>query len=151
MTIDHGIPNLFAVEQNILRGGQPSSAGWDYLKAQGIVTVIKLNTEEEGSDNYAASIGLAVHKFPIPWWRQVIWRPAQADLVAAVKLMRPNSYTHCEHGCDRTGLIVGCFRLSQGWTKEDAYAEMLAHYFHPVLQGLQGRWNSEDPKDWITS
>ena len=27
-------------------------------------------------------------------------------------------------------------------TEEEAYAEMIAHGFHPSLQGLQGRWNS---------
>lgn len=148
MIITSGISNLFAVEQTILRGGQPSSAGFDYLKTQGITDIIKLNTDQEGSDDYATSIGLTVHKFPIPWWRQVVWRPAQSDLVSAVALMKPNSFLHCEHGEDRTGLVVGCFRLSQGWTKNDSYAEMLAHYFHPALQGLQGRWNSENPTDW---
>lgn len=94
---------------------------------------------------------MTVHRFPIPWWRQVIWRPRQSDLISAVELIGGKVFIHCEHGEDRTGLVVGCFRLSQGWTKDDAYAEMLAHYFHPLLQGLQGRWNSENPKDWITS
>lgn len=149
MTISNGIPNLFAVEQDILRGGQPSSVGWDYLKSQGIVCVIKLNTEEEGSDAPAEAMGMIVHRFPIPWWRQMLWRPKQSDLQAAVALMKPHTYVHCEHGQDRTGLVVGCFRLSQGLTKDDAYAEMLVHEFHPALQGLQGRWNSENGSDWI--
>ncbi len=148
MTISNGIPNLFAVEQDILRGGQPSSVGWDYLKSQGITDVIKLNTEEEGVDPDGA--GFSIHRLPIPWWRQMIFRPSQSLIVAAVSLMRPHTYVHCEHGEDRTGLIVGCFRLSQGWTKNDAYSEMLAHYFHPALQGLQGRWNSEIAANWIT-
>jgi hypothetical protein len=26
---------------------------------------------------------------------------------------------------------------------------MVAHGFHSLLQGLQGRWNSENPADWI--
>ena len=146
MTFDHGIPNLFAVEDGILRGGQPSSDGWDYLKSEGITDVIKLNTDEEGID--PEQMGFAIHKFPIPWWRQVIWRPSQSLLVAAVGLIRKGTFIHCEHGEDRTGLVVGCYRLKMLWTKQEAYAEMLAHYFHPALQGLQGRWNSEDPQDW---
>jgi hypothetical protein len=33
-------------------------------------------------------------------------------------------YIHCEHGKDRTGLLVALFRvLYQGWSVEDAYAE----------------------------
>ena len=151
MIITSGIPNLFAVEQDILRGGQPSADGWSYLKSQGITDVVKLNEESEASDVIAISMGMVVHYFPIPWWRQMIWRPKQSDLVAAVALIKPHTYVHCEHGEDRTGLVVGCFRLSQGWTKADAYAEMLAHGFHPVLQGLQGRWNSEDPSGWTSA
>jgi tyrosine-protein phosphatase SIW14 len=147
--IIHGIPNLFAVEQNILRGGQPNDDGWAYLKTQGVCCVIKLNTEEEGSDATAEKLGMQVFKYPIPWWRQMLWRPKQRDLLAAVALIASGTFIHCEHGEDRTGLVVGCFRLSQGLTKPDAYAEMLAFSFHPSLQGLQGRWNSEDPKDWI--
>jgi hypothetical protein len=149
MTIDHGIPNLFAVEQNILRGGQPNFDGWTYLRAQGITDVIKLNTEEEGIDAVAEVMGMVVHRFPIPWWRQMIFRPSHSLMVSIVSLMRPNTFIHCEHGQDRTGLGVGCFWLSLGWTKTDAYADMLAHEFHPVLQALQGRWNSENPADWI--
>jgi hypothetical protein len=69
MTIEHGIPNLFAVEQDILRGGQPNVDGWTYLKSQGVICVIKLNTEEEGSDAVAEALGMVVHRFPIPWLR----------------------------------------------------------------------------------
>lgn len=151
MTIEHGIANLFAVEQGILRGGQPNAEGWAYLQGHGILDVVKLNEESEASDEMAAKMGMNVYYFPIPWWRQMIWRPRQSDLVAAVALLKPRTFIHCERGEDRTGLVVGCFRLSQGWTKDDAYAEMLAHGFHPALQGLQGRWNSEDPRDWISA
>ena len=148
-TIVNGVPNLFAVEQDRLRGGQPTIDGWTYLKSQGITDVIKLNTEEEGSDAPAEALGMIVHRFPIPWWRQLILRPKQSDLLAVVALLKPHTFIHCLRGEDRTGLAVACFRLSQGWTKEDAYLEMVAHGFHSSLQALQGRWNSENPADWI--
>jgi hypothetical protein len=170
MTLTHGIPNLFVVEQDnleqvILRGGTPTDDGWVWLKSQGITDVIKLNTKSESTDAKALQLGMVIHNFPIPWWRQVLLWPSQSDLVSAVALMKLNSFVHCgsdartasadaaedntQGGEDRTGLVVGCFRLSQGWTKADAYAEMLAHGFHPALQGLVGRWNSENPTDWI--
>jgi hypothetical protein len=159
----HGIPNLFAVEQDILRGGTPMDLGWQWLASEGITDVIKLNTDSESTDAKAVQLGMTVHRFPIPWWRQVLLWPSQADLVAAVALMKPHSFVHCgsdartasdepeeeKGGTDRSGLVVGCFRLSQGWTKDDAYTEMLAHGFHPALQGLVGRWNSERPEDWV--
>jgi protein tyrosine/serine phosphatase len=150
MRMEIGIPNLFAVEQelNLWRGGDPTLNGWLYLKDLGITTVIKLNTASEGSDAQAEVLGVAVFRFPIPWWRQVLLRPSQRDLKKAVALMTRNVLVHCERGEDRTGLVVGCFRLSQGWSKVDAYSEMKAHNFHEELQGLQGRWNTQREEDW---
>lgn len=160
-----GIPNLFAVEQDILRGGAPTDCGFQWLLSEGITDIIKLNTDAESTDAKAIQLGMRVHRFPIPWYRQVLLWPSQADLVAAVALMKPHTFVHCgsdartasadaaedntQGGEDRTGLLVGCFRLSQGWTKTDAYAEMLVHGFHRALQALQGRWNSQKPEDWI--
>jgi hypothetical protein len=150
--VQSGIPNLFAVEQTpapcIYRGGQPNAEGWKWLAGEGIKVVIKLNLETEGSDKAASDLGLTVYRFPIPWWRQMLWRPRQSDLKAAVPLIIPGTFVHCEHGEDRTGLVIGCFRLFQGWSKDEAYEEMLAHCFHPTLQGLQGRWLSERAEDW---
>lgn len=142
------IPNLFAVDQrlNILRGGDPDTLGWVHLKDLGIERVIKLNTFAEGSDRMAEALGMKVYRFPIPLWRQVLWRPKEKDLRAAVELMAANTYAHCEFGQDRTGILVGYFRvIKQGWSKAEAYEEMLDFGFHPALQGLQGRWNSFTP------
>jgi hypothetical protein len=142
------IPNLFVVDQplNILRGGDPDAAGWIHLADLGIERVIKLNTFAEGSDRMAEALGMKVYRFPIPWWRQVLLRPKEKDLRAVVELIAENTFVHCEAGQDRTSLLVGYFRvLKQGWSKDEAYEEMLAHSFHPALQGLQGRWNSFVP------
>ena len=60
----------------------------------------------------------------------------------AVDAIKPGTFIHCTHGHDRTGLVVGCYRvLKQGWTKNDAYAEMLQHGFHPELLGLYLFWD----------
>lgn len=144
MTISNGIPNLFAVEQNILRGGQPSDVGWTYLKSQGITDVIKLNTDEEGLD--PERMGFVIHKFPIPWWRQTIWHPTSKSIHAAVDLVKVNTFIHCEHGLDRSGLIVACFRVwKQQWKKQDAEDEMLAYEFHKALRGLWEFWEDKVP------
>jgi protein tyrosine/serine phosphatase len=149
-SIANGIPNLFCVDQaqNIWRGGQPSDAGWRWLCGQGIEAVVKLNTENEGSDFDAKALGMTIARIPMPWWRQVIYRPAQDDLVEAVKVIVQNSFIHCEHGQDRTGIVVACYRLSQGWSKDDAWLEMIAHGFHESLGGLWRAWQAQRPEDW---
>ena len=46
---------------------------------------------------------------------------------------------HCQHGADRTGLVVAMYRIVfQGWTKEDAIAEMVDGGFgyHSIWSNL---------------
>ena len=46
-------------------------------------------------------------------------------------------FIHCHHGQDRTGLIIGLYRVeAQGWAPAKAYQEMLVNGFHPNLAGL---------------
>lgn len=46
-------------------------------------------------------------------------------------------YVHCEKGADRTGLIIGLYRIKKGWSKADAENEMNDPRFgHSKLQIL---------------
>ena len=147
----HGIENLFAVEQDqcIFRGGDPTPDGWRWLWDQGVRRVVKLNTASEGDDAVAVRIGMQVFRFPIPWWQQTIWHPSDRLLHQAVAEIQAATLVHCEFGEDRSGLIVACFRLSQGWSKDDACEEMLAHGFHLALGGLVRAWDRQRPWDWL--
>ena len=142
-----GIQNFAAVDesQRIYRGGQPSDLGLEFLSKLGVIRIIKLNPflpQDQGETRF----DLRYH--PIGWFRQTLWRPSEALLHAAVAEIVPGTVIHCTHGQDRTGIMVGLWRLTQGWSKDAAYAEMLAHGFHPALQGLQGRWDSVMVEDW---
>lgn len=134
---------------------------------------LKLNTNGEGDESCAVSLGLKIHYYPIPWWQQTIWRPSQDLLTAAVMCIQPHTFVHCgsdsrtasydadddDHvgGNDRTGLLVGCYRLLQAvrsqanfqTAKKAAWAEMLMHGFHVVgMGGLAGRFDAQTPDDW---
>jgi protein tyrosine/serine phosphatase len=52
-------------------------------------------------------------------------------------------YLHCELGRDRSGLVVGLYRVRcQGWTMCAAYAEMQRFGFNERLRGLDRYfWN----------
>lgn len=140
--IDVRIPNLAEVEGTILRGGQPADdTAWNRLKSSGITRIIKLNLESEGSEIGAVKAGLSPLYCPIDLADQIIFRPKYETVMDAVNAIQPGTFIHCEHGQDRTGLVVGCYRvLKQGWTKDDAWAEMMQHGFHPELLGLTLFW-----------
>jgi len=138
---DHGIVNFDAViDGSVYRGGQPNSPdSWTFLKSMGIRTVVKLNYPKEGVDDGAVAAGLQVIDCRMPpedFW-QAVGRPQPQEVAAAVNALRSESnwpvYVHCLHGQDRTGLVIGEFRvLKQGWTTDQAYAEMLEYGFHPI-------------------
>jgi hypothetical protein len=109
-----------------------------------IRTILKLNYEDEGSDAAAA---VPVIQIPMPP-RDL----AQSFIVAAdacvaralVALCDPNHwpiFVHCTHGQDRTGLLVGEFRVRmQGWSITQAWDEMIRQGYHWELIDLSRAW-----------
>ena len=138
------IPNLVFVCPSIYRGGQPAGLpGWQYLQSIGISNVIKLDTAEEGDDTLGESLGMTVHRHPIDTLQQLVTGPDAGMIAQAAAEITPGTFIHCKHGQDRTGLLVGYYRVKeQHWSKAEAYAEMLAGGFHPALLGLQRFWES---------
>ena len=136
----NGVPNLQRVDNDILRGGQPTPEGWLWLKNMGVTNVVKLDTEAEGSDAAAERLGVTVHHFPIPFSEQFFGPVNKDNLWGAVDCIQPHTYIHCEHGRDRTGLVVACWRLKHGVPKPDAEREMIGLGFHKELFGLWHFW-----------
>ena len=147
--LTHGIPNFAIVQPGMYRGGQPTDEGWAWLKAQGVTYTVKLNTWRESSDLSAVQAGIFVQDDGIiDLWHQTVVKPNSYAVDSAVQslLNHPQGvFVHCEHGQDRTGLIVACYRLRTGWGKPQAEAEMLSHGFHKSLHGLWEYWEEEAP------
>ena|SRR6266576_2442637 len=145
--VSHDIPNFSPVpgDPGVYRGGQPKSpVGWAYLQSIGVSNVVKLNLESEASDSDARALGMTVSHFPINTLHQMVLKPDRQTVSNAVAAIRPGTYVHCEHGQDRTGLIVGCKRVWQdGWAKTNAWNEMIADGFHPALHGLTEFWKDD--------
>ena len=130
-----GVPNLHAVAPNIFRSAQPSAAGFRALSAQhGIKTVVSMRANHP-DDALVRGTDIKVVPFPTN-----TWRIRRASVVGALRTVRTASRTapvllHCQHGADRTGLIIALYRvLYQGWTREAALDEMRNGDFgyHPV-------------------
>ena len=141
----NGIPNFAAVEPGIYRGGQPDANGWKYLQELGVTQVIKLNEDSEAIDHVPE--GMALFKVQIPQGEQIITEPNMQYLEDAIGFIEPNTLVHCQHGQDRTGLVIGMYRVRQGWSKSRAYDEMIAFGFHPELFGLAKAWEDFKASD----
>jgi len=150
--VTHGIPNLALVEPGVYRGGQPDAEGWAWLKAQGVAYDVKLNTWAEASDALASTNNIIVWDAGmINFAQQTVGSPDAHALIDTVQVIANHAgkagvYVHCEHGQDRTGLVIGMYRVrAEGWTKANAYREMIAHGFHPLLLGLGRAWDDDVP------
>jgi tyrosine-protein phosphatase SIW14 len=146
-TLTHGVPNLVQVDPGVWRSGQPTTAeGWAYLKSLGIRRVVKLNFESEGSDDSAREAGMEVRYLPIQpegSLASILDAPDPTHIDGAVAALSEGGgvLVHCEHGNDRTGLVVGAYRVKHdGWTKGRAFREMLARGYHVELPALDVYW-----------
>ncbi len=138
----NGVPNFAEVAAGIYRGGQPNAQGWQFLRALGVTNIVKLNREvvDQPAD------GMNVYSIPLP--PATIWelfqKPCSNDVVRAVQAMKlRGTYVHCRHGRDRTGLVVGCYRMwIDGWNEAAAAREMDAMGFRWSIPGLNAFWKS---------
>jgi len=138
------LPNFHEVHPYLFRGGQPTIEGMNKLKDKGIATVIDLRgnpAETIPEGKLAESLGMKYINLPMsskaPTSKQV-----NTFLQSVKKAADGQSgpvFVHCAHGSDRTGCLVGVWRVTQdGFNYEQAYDEMRKYYFSPKFTQLSG-------------
>lgn len=153
----NGVPNLVMVSPRLWRMGQPTNAdSWAYL-ARTIgprATVVKLNDEAEGVD--APPAGWSLVKAPIPPFDDQPWtvfvkpdaRAVHGIVNAVVDAYRRGDTVvwHCSHGRDRTGLVSALVGMALlGWSRDQAWNDMIAHGFRWELPDLDAYWLTDVP------
>ncbi len=134
------IPEFHKLDGNIYRGGRPGTPGITYLDGLGITTDIDLENNTSAVSAERSDAGQAGINFvSIPMSASAI--PQDPDVNNALaRIINAGGapiFIHCMHGQDRTGLIIGLYRVEHDkWTPADAYREMLQDGFHPSLKAL---------------
>jgi tyrosine-protein phosphatase SIW14 len=130
-------PPIELVSPGVYRGPRPTAGTLSQLKALGVHNVLDLedttsivNAERKS----VQALGMSFVSEPMSGF----WTPSDSEVNTIEAFMANSSnypiFVHCEHGQDRTGLIVGLFRVeTQHWTPAAAYKEMLAKGFHQIL------------------
>jgi protein tyrosine/serine phosphatase len=124
----------------LYRGARPTPEGLQALAAMHIKTDLNIEDDSQAvaaEEVTAKQLGMQYISIPLSGF----FAPSDADMARIFKVIHePSNYPiflHCKHGEDRTGLVVGLYRYNdEHWTAQDAYSEMLAHGFHPLLLGL---------------
>jgi protein tyrosine phosphatase (PTP) superfamily phosphohydrolase (DUF442 family) len=134
-----GCPNLHRIDGTLYRCAQPEPEGFAALERMGVRTVVSLRALHPDRPPQPCSLELV----SIP---MLTWNPSDDDIARFLELAtdpaRRPLVVHCQHGADRTGLLCAAYRVVvQGWTKDEAIAEMTAggFGFHPIWDGLVER------------
>lgn len=135
-----GISNFHKTADGIYRGGAPSNTGLKTLKAMGIRTIIDLrgfSAPAKQEKKTAESMGFKWINLPMgkaaPTERQV-----STFLATLAKAPAEPVFVHCQYGADRTGCMIGIYRVQvHGWSFAKAWAEMRAYGFKPWLSDLK--------------
>ncbi|NLI45954.1 MAG: dual specificity protein phosphatase family protein [Acidobacteria bacterium] len=135
-----GLPNLHRVSPELYRGAQPTAAGMAQLRALGVRTVVNLRSSHS-DDRLLEGAGLRYVAIPVTATSIGDDDVARFLRVVADPAAQP-VFVHCQHGADRTGLMVAMYRVVvQDWPREAAIDEMVRGGFHfhgiyePMLAG----------------
>ncbi len=134
------IPRLAQVSDHIYRGGQPETeADYVLLARMGVRTIVNLRGDSSvGPERETAErLGIRFVNLPMSGYEY----PSTETVNAALALLNDAEagpvFIHCLHGKDRTGLIIGLYRVHYDhWPRDVAYAEMRRIGFNPALVGL---------------
>jgi len=139
------LPNFHEVHPYLYRSGEPTEAAVKELEKHNIKTLIDLrapNKKAIAEKEWAAAHGLNYINLPMnsepPTTKQV---ETFLQEVAKAKSDPKNGavLVHCAHGSDRTGCMVGIWRVTQdGYNYDKAYKEMRHYWFTPKFTKLSG-------------
>lgn len=137
------LPNFHEVHPYLYRSGEPTEAGMKKLKEMGVKTVIDLRAPSEmhfDEDKVAKELGLKYIRLVMtsapPTEKQV------DTLLSTIKEAKEDNskgsvLVHCAHGSDRTGCMIGIWRVTQeDWDYDTAYKEMRKYWFTPKFTRL---------------
>jgi tyrosine-protein phosphatase SIW14 len=135
------IPNFHQVENGLYRSGRITEQGLQRIQRDlGIRTIVNIDDSmphARDEKKWAEQAGIRYESIPL----SPFLPPADRRVDEILELINDPTLQplliHCLHGEDRTGLIIGLYRVfTEKWTPQAAYQEMLDLGFHPQLVGL---------------
>lgn len=137
----YGIRNFGQITSGIYRGAQPDAAAVHNLHELGIKSIIDLRMPNEVFPEEATSAraeGIVYTNMPLPDFSRPSAERIHDILVLMQSLPRP-VFVHCQHGCDRTGTVIACYRIQNDhWSVDRALAEARVYGLSIFEQGMRG-------------
>lgn len=136
--------NFDEVAPGVYRSGLVNEESAALLENLGVKTVINFHDDPKLAAEESRFLKLfGIYMVWIPW--EGVEYPRDEDIEKFLKLMDSPGLQpvliHCKRGAERTGVALGCWRVSRGgWPAERAYQEMQAHRFRSFRYGHLKRY-----------
>lgn len=118
------VPNFGCAAPGVLRGGQVDTDGAAWLVAHGVRAEIDLRGDDRDNAWTVPEWGPIKH-YPIPVDDLKV--PTFAQVEAFIREVEDPAnqpvFVHCKAGVGRTGTMIACWRITKGWTADDAIAD----------------------------
>jgi len=122
-----GVPNFHKVDDQVYRGAQPSTEGFQNLAKLGVKTVIDLREADSRSTaekKVVEAAGMRYVNIPL----KGMAAPSAQDVAKILGHFADTKsgpvFVHCRRGADRTGTVIACYRISHDhWDNKKALAE----------------------------
>jgi len=137
---EHQIVNFDKVDSQIYRGAQPTVNGFEFLRTLGVKSVVSLRLAKDvlpDEKEAVEQLGLTFTNLPMSGMAPPTVAEMNRMLDAIERLPQP-VFIHCQFGCDRTGIVVACWRIRQSkWPRAKALREAKAYGISPLLVGMR--------------
>lgn len=135
-----GINNFGKVSEILYRGAQPDAVAMTNLVKLGIKTIINLREPDkswEAEIEQARAHGIVFTNIPL----KGLGSPSHEQVrmaLAAIEALPSPVFIHCQHGCDRTGTIIACYRIQHDkWTSDAALKEAELYGISKFERGMR--------------
>ena len=150
---EKNLPNFQKVDDQVYRGGQPTSDGFKSLAKMGIKTVVDLRLigehSQEAEQKIVTSLGMRYVSIPM----HGMATPDDKQVAAVQALFADSAsgpvFVHCKRGADRTGMVVAVYRISHDrWENKRALDEARDYgmsFFQRALQHYVRDYRAAQP------
>lgn len=140
MPATDAIPNFGVVTSQLYRSAQPDGPALEALARRGVKTIINLQMPDDvdpAEEVFARAHGIQYVSVPFAGFSA----PTDEQIARVLDLIERSPgpvLVHCQHGADRTGTVIACYRITrQGWSVDEAMAEAKRYGISPFQRGMQ--------------
>lgn len=136
---EHQIVNFDHMSAQLYRGAQPNRHGLEYLASLGVKTVVNFRQLDDVFPDEETTVrALGMEYLALPLSGSMTPSAARMnEILAAIEKAPSPVFVHCQYGCDRTGIVVACWRIRHGWTNQKALDEAINYGISPLLVGFK--------------